>query len=137
MGVQELETLEDVWGIEGRKKVYSRELLIEKLSIPAPAKALVMDGVRQTPSGGRRAPSKFTFKQEYTDGAGHDWTYAPYTCEAWKAATDESQEDAAMVTRNVLLEGDPREGHEEQAATARSEQLRSAGGDFVLSPCLG
>ena len=52
----------------------------------------------------------------------------PIRVKPGKAATeDESQEEAAIFTRNVPVEGDPREGHEEQAATARSEQLRSAG----------
>ena len=83
LGVQELASLEDVRGINERKKAYATQLLIEKLNMPAPAKALVMEGLRKTPPGVRLAPGRFTFKQEYTDGAGHDWTYAPYTCEAW------------------------------------------------------
>ena len=64
----------------------------------------------------------------------------PIRAKPGKAATeDESQEDATIFTRNVLVEGAPHEGHEGhegQAATARSDQLRSARGDFVLSPCL-
>ena len=61
----------------------------------------------------------------------------PIRAKPGKAATeDESQEDAAIFTRNVPVEGAPHEGNEGQAATARSDQLRSARGDFVLSPCL-
>ena len=61
----------------------------------------------------------------------------PIRAKPGKAATeDESQEVATIFTRNVPVEGAPHEGHEGQAATARSDQLRSARGDFVLSPCL-
>ena len=76
--------LEDVSAINRRKRAYNRELLIEKLPLPGPAKALVVAGQSPKPQGLRARPSGFTFTQEYHDGGGNIWTYAPYTCEAWE-----------------------------------------------------
>ena len=75
--------LENAPAINKRKKAYTRELLIKKLPLPDPAKALVVAGQSPKPQGLRARPSGFTLTQEYQDSGGNIWTYAPYTCEAW------------------------------------------------------
>ena len=108
MGVQELASLDDVWSINERKRVYSKETVIEKLSLPALAKAFCVEGVRQAPSGGRLAPGDFTFKQEYTDGAENDWTCArkqaaksSSKCRAEKRLTKEIVFSFAFIPRRL------------------------------------
>ena len=81
--MQELTVLEDAPAINKRKKAYNRELMIEKLALPGPAKALVVAGLSPKPGGLRTRPSDFTFTKLFQDDSGNVWTYAPYTCEAW------------------------------------------------------
>ena len=85
---EEIQVLEDLPSINGRKRAYGIHLLMEKTKLPLPAKMLIATGFLRTPlnAAGRAAPSKFTFTQQFQDAAGALWTWAPYTAEAWRGS---------------------------------------------------
>ena len=82
---EEIRIMEDSRSINERKRAYGIHLLMEKTKLPMPAEMLIATGFLRTPlnAANRAAPSKFTFTQQFQDGAGALWTWAPYTAEAW------------------------------------------------------
>ena len=85
---KEIAALEGLRSINMRKRTYGLKLLLTKTRLPEPAKILIATNFLQAPlhAATRAAPSKFTLTQEFQDGAGSVWTYAPYTAEAWRGS---------------------------------------------------
>ena len=82
---EEVRILEDSRAVNRRKRTYGIHLLLSKTKLPSPAKMLIATGFLQAPlqAASRAAPSKFTLTEEFVDGAGTVWTWAPYSAEAW------------------------------------------------------
>ena len=80
--------MEDLRGINMRKRAYGIKLVLAKTRLPEPAEILISTKFLQAPLhvAIRTAPSKFTLTQEFRDDAGSIWTWAPYTAEAWRGS---------------------------------------------------
>ena len=85
---KEIANMEDLRGINMRKRAYGIKLLLAKTRLPEPANILISTKFLQAPlqAASRTAPSKFTLTQEFRDDAGSIWTWAPYTAEAWRGS---------------------------------------------------
>ena len=85
---KEIANMEDLRGIDMRKRAYGIKLLLTKTRLPEPAKILISTKFLQAPrhAASRTAPSKFTLTQEFRDDAESIWTWAPYTAEAWRGS---------------------------------------------------